>query len=213
MRRFFRWLYVRFPYKVRVKFNEWRTRVRLEILKKPRGRIGPARNEDYMCEHRGRMINGYLGIRVFRKDGTVESFDGGDDMFTEGPDGPNTVTDAGVAALVDDWDNNAKDITAFNYHAMGTGGSPPGTPAVTVTTLVTEVETRTAGVKSQPAANQIRTVATITATAPRTINEWGLLDAAAAGTLWSSRWFTAIVLASGDAIEFTYTLTVSSFTA
>lgn len=210
MKRLLRWFYVRLPRAFRVKGNEWRTRFRQEVLKRPRGRVGPARQEDWMCEHHGRLIEGGLVARVIRKDGTIETHDLGGDKFAEGP---NTVTDAGVAFLVDDWDNSATDITNFNYHAMGTGGSPPSTPAVTATTLVTEVESRVAGVKSQPAANQIRTVATITATAPRTINEWGLLSAAAAGTLWSTRWFTAISLASGDAIEFTYTLTISSFTA
>jgi hypothetical protein len=185
---------------------------------------------------RGRVVEGQLGIRIFRglevKAQEISGLLKVDyDKLPEGakarlreqakalitpeqaPTGPNTVTDAGVAFLVDDWDNNTTDITNFNYHEMGTGGSPPGTPAVTATALVTPVETRSAGTKSQPAANQIRSVATITATAARTINEWGLLSASTAGTLWSNRWFTAISLATSDAIEFTYTLTVSSFTA
>ena len=113
---------------------------------------------------------------------------------------------------MDDWDDSTTDITTMNYHEMGTGGTPPGSPAVTVTTLVTAVETRTAGTKSQPAANQIRSIGTITATAIRAINEWGLFSASTGGVLWSSRWFTVINLGSGDAIEFTYTLTISSFT-
>jgi len=184
----------------------------------------------------GRSVNGQLGTVVYRGLGfkaaelagvSFESFVTLDDAvrgkFLEEAKklvkserirpGSNTVTDAGVAFLVDDWDGGTTDITNFNWHAMGTGGSPPGTPAVTVTALVTPVESRVAGVKSQPAANQIRSVATITATAPRTINEWGLFSASTAGTVWSARWFTAIVLDTSDAIEFTYTLTVSSFTA
>jgi hypothetical protein len=31
------------------------------------------------------------------------------------------ITDAGVAFLVDDWDNNAEDITNMNFHGCGTG--------------------------------------------------------------------------------------------
>lgn len=167
-----------------------------------RGRTGPDGGGAVVISE-GTRLDGHLTARVIRADGCVEEYDLGH----------NTVTDAGVAFLVDDWDNNATDITTLNFHAMGTGGSPPSTPAVTVTALVTEVESRVSGTKSQPAANQIRTVATITATAARTINEWGLFSASTAGTMWSSRWFTAITLANGDAIEFTYTLTVSSFTA
>lgn len=195
----------------------------------------------YILRHRGRgrhgiHLEGELGVRVFRGLGSVVrelarredvDFDKLPDykqkewvekakayiLAEEGGKGPNTVTDAGVAFFVDDWDGGTTDITNFNYHAMGTGGSPPSTPAVTATALVTEVESRVSGTKSQPAANQFRTVATITATAPRTINEWGLFSASSSGTMFSSRWFTAISLAINDAIEFTYTFTFTSFTA
>ena len=212
LQRIAHWLYSHLlPRAARIKLNEWRTRVRLEVLKRPRGRISPPRQEDYLSEHHGTLIEGHLGVRVLRGGVVIEQRDLGKDRFTDA--GPNTVVDGGVAAMVNDWFDGSKDITAFNFHAMGTGGSPPGTPAVTVSTLVTEVESRAAGSKSKPAANQIRTVATITATAPRTVNEWGLFDAASGPTLWSTRWFTAIALATSDAVEFTYTLTISSFTA
>ena len=115
--------------------------------------------------------------------------------------------------MADDWFDGSDDITAFNWHAMGTGGSPPGTPAVTASALVTEVESRVSGTKSKPATKQVRTIATITATAARTINEWGLFNAATVGIMISNRWFTAIVLATNDAIEFTYTFTFNSFTS
>ena len=210
LRKLLRFLYRLMPKFLREYGNIAKTFVRLKYFGLSRGRTGPQRPEDVLGERHGKLIEGYLSARIIRKDGTVEKIDLGADKFDEGP---NTVTDAGVAFLVDDWDNNATDITNFNYHAMGTGGSPPSTPATSVTALVTEVESRVVGTKSQPSANQIRSVATITATAPRTVNEWGLFSAASGPTIWSSRWFTAIVLASGDAIEFTYTLTISSFTA
>jgi hypothetical protein len=233
-------LYKLLPHRLRVKVNEWRTAFGFKYLGKVRGRQGPSRPEDVIAEKldlkRGYLISGELQVKVYRglEAEAVKISGLSFEAFTKLPEdakqrlkeqakkiieaedvdvGPNTVTDAGVAFLVDDWDNNATDITTMNYSAMGTGGSPPSTPAVTATALVTEVESRVAGTKSQPAANQIRSVATITATAPRTINEWGLFSAAAAGTMWSNRWFTAISLATNDAIEFTYTLTISSFTA
>jgi len=117
------------------------------------------------------------------------------------------VTDAGVAFLVDDWDNNATDQTNFNFHAMGTGAVAE---AVTDTALGTEVETRATGTKSQPAANQLRTVGTIAATAARAITEHGLFSASTVGTLWDRSVFSVINLANGDSIEFTYTCTVNS---
>jgi len=236
IREFLRWIYTHLPLRLRIKVNEWKTGIGLKYFKKKRGRQGPVKPSDTMIETSGVMWSGQLQAKIYR--GLVAKaveisgmpFEAYEKLPEEAKqrllnqakglveseivdEGHNTVTDAGVAFLVDDWDNNAQDITTMNFHAMGTGGSPPSTPAVTATTLVTEVESRVAGTKSQPAANQIRTVATITATAPRTVNEWGLLSASSGGTLWSTRWFTAIVLATNDAIEFTYTFTLTSFTA
>jgi len=147
------------------------------------------------------MIEGQLDAKVTRADGTVEEKDLG----------KNTVTDAGVAFLVNNWFNKSTDINLFNYHEMGTGGS--GTPPVTDTALTTAVETRGTGTLSKPTAPQIRSVGTCTATTTRTIIEWGLFSATTAGTMWSKRRFTSITLASGDSIEFTYTLSITSFEA
>src|SRR5262245_26540508 len=35
--------------------------------------------------------------------------------------GWRVITDAGVAFVVDDWDNNGQDITTLNFHGCGTG--------------------------------------------------------------------------------------------
>jgi hypothetical protein len=112
-----------------------------------------------------------------------------------------------VAFLVDDWDSDAQDITTMNFHGSGTGVVAE---AVGDTTLGTEVETREAGTKSQPAANQLRSVATHTYGATFAITEHGLLSASTGGTLWDRTVFSAINVVSGDAIEFTYTCTVNS---
>ena len=118
------------------------------------------------------------------------------------------VTDAGVAFMVDDFDNGAAEISDFNYHAHGEGAVAEN---VTDTALGSEVDSRAAGTRSQPAANQYRTVATITATAPRAITEHGVLSQlAVGGTLWDRSVFGLITLAINDAIEHTYTLTVNS---
>jgi hypothetical protein len=213
MRKVFKWLYVTFTSRaVRAWLNSVKANFFINVMNRPRGRSYKefGRGNGNKMNEGMKMVEGRLAMRVIRKNGDIEHYH---PETGERLEGANTVTDAGVAFLVDDWDDNTTDITTMNYHAMGTGGSPPGTPAVTVTTLVTEVESRVAGTKSQPAANQIRSVATITATASRAINEWGLLSASSGGTLWSSRWFTVINLNTDDAIEFTYTLTITSFTA
>ena len=117
------------------------------------------------------------------------------------------VTDAGVAFLVDDWDANTTDVTNFNFHANGTSSTAE---AVGNTALVAEVGTRVSGTKSQPAANQLQTVATISQGATQNIQEHGLLSASTSGTLWDRSVFAAIGVVNGDSIQFTYTLTVNS---
>ena len=121
--------------------------------------------------------------------------------------GARSVTTAGVAFLVDDWDDDSQDITTMNFHAGGTGVVAEN---VADTTLGTEVETREAGTKSQPAANQLRSVATHTFSGTFAITEHGLLSASTAGTLWDRTVFSAINVVSGDASEYTYTCTVNS---
>jgi hypothetical protein len=136
--------------------------------------------------------------RLVQRDGTVIDF---------GVLSRRLVTDAGVAFLVDDWADDSADITTLNYHGSGTG---TGAEAVGDTALGTAVESRASGTKSQPAANQLRSVATISYTASRAITEHGLFSAATAGTLWDRSVFSAINVANGDSIQFTYTCTVNS---
>lgn len=145
--------------------------------------------------------DGHLTARVLRSDGRVELLDLG----------RNTITDAAVAFMVDDFvaGGATTDITNMNFHHWGTGACTTPPPC-TATALVTPgTEARVSGTKSEPAANQYRTIATITADATKTITEWGLFSASTGGTAWSLRCFTGIALASGDAIEFTYTLSIS----
>ena len=118
------------------------------------------------------------------------------------------VTTAGVNFLVDDWDNTATDITTFNYHDSGTGIVAEAVGDVGLGTPCGEA--RDAGTKSQPTANQLRTIATHTYAATFAITEHGIFSATTAGTLWDRSVFTAINVVSGDKIEFTYTLTVNS---
>lgn len=126
------------------------------------------------------------------------------------------VTDAGVAFLVDDWDDDTTDITTMNYHGCGTGvgaenasDTALGTEA---TTTLNPDSTRATGTKSQPAANQLRTIGTVTFDGSAAITEHGIFSQAATGggTLWDRSVFSAINVVSGDSIQFQYTCTVNS---
>jgi hypothetical protein len=126
------------------------------------------------------------------------------------------ITDAGVTFLRDDWNNNAQDLTTLNFHGCGTGTNAEN---VTDTALQTESttalnpdSTRATGTRSTPAGNQYRSVGTATFDAVAAITEHGIFSQAATGggTLWDRSQFSAINVASGDSIQFTYTATLSS---
>lgn len=126
------------------------------------------------------------------------------------------ITDAGVAFLVDDWDSSVTDLTTMNFHGCGTGTNAEavGDTALQTesTTALNPDNTRATGTRSQPTANQYRSVGTLTFDASAAITEHGIFSQAATGggTLWDRSVFSAINVASGDSIQFTYTCTVSS---
>ena len=115
-------------------------------------------------------------------------------------------TDVGEDFTADLFDGTVS-APATHYVAWGTGA---GTAAKADTTLFTEgPEARVAATRSQPATNQNRFVGTITAAAGRTVTNAGVWTATTGGTLLLKSDFTGVVLSSGDAIQFTFTLTWS----
>lgn len=150
---------------------------------------------------------GRLYATAFRADGSIEHL---------GLVSTKVVTDAGVAYIVDDWDGGANVIDNFNYHGVGTGtnAEAAGDTALQTesTTALNPDSTRATGTKSQPAANQMRTVGTLTFDASAAITEHGIFTQAATGggTLLDRSVFSAINVVSGDSIQFTYTLSLSS---
>lgn len=118
-----------------------------------------------------------------------------------------SITTAGVTYLATAFTGTGEPEN-FNYHASGTGSTAEN---VSDTALGTEVETpRVAGTQSNPSANIYRSVATIPYTATRAIVEHGILSALTTGTLWDRSVFSAVNVVSGDSIQFTYNLTISS---
>ena len=115
-------------------------------------------------------------------------------------------TDAGEEITADIMDGTTSPPANW-FVGWGTGA---GTAAKADTTLFTEAsEARVASTESQPAANQNRFVATITADGIKTITNAGVLSASSGGTLLLHSDFTSVVLAASDSIQFTFTLTWS----
>ena len=151
---------------------------------------------------------GRLYATVIRANGTIEHL---------GLLSTRVITDAGVAFLVDDWDNNGQDITTMNFHGCGTDDTPGeavGDTALQLesTTVLNPDNTRATGTRSQPAANQYRSVGTLTFDGVAAVVEHGLFSASATGTgtLWDRSVFSVINVGSGDSIQFTMTVTISS---
>lgn len=134
--------------------------------------------------------------------------------------GYRVITNAGVAFLVDDWDVNTasstNDITTLRYHGIGTTNTAEAVGdtalAAESTTALNPDSTRATGTQSQPSANVLQSVGTLTADASIAAVEHGLFSQAATGggTLWDRTVFTVINLASGDSLQATYSCTVSA---
>lgn len=142
---------------------------------------------------------GELRAEIIRDDGS---------SLDLGVIGKRSVTNAGVNFLVDDWDGGGNDFSLMNFHDSGTGVTAE---AVGDTALGTPAgPARVSGTKSQPSANQARTIATIAYTATLAITEHGIFSASSGVTLWDRTVFAAINVVNTDSIQFTYTLTINA---
>lgn len=148
-----------------------------------------------------------LHATVFRADGRQEPL---------GLLSTKLITDTGVAFFVDDWDASVTDLSNMNFHGCGTGVAAENQTDAALgtesTTALNPDSTRATGTRSQPAANQYRSVGTVTFDATAAITEHGIFSQAATGggVLWDRSVFSAINVVSGDSIQFTYTCTVSA---
>jgi hypothetical protein len=184
-------------YRVRTVWLEIATRFRVAFKGLYRGLV--------KCE--GIFGVSRLYATVIRGDGTLEHL---------GLLSTRLITDTGVAFLVDDWDNSVTDFTTMNFHGCGTGvaaesatDSALGTES---TTVLNPDSTRATGTRSQPAANQYRSVGTLTFDGAAAVTEHGILSQSATGggVLWDRSVFSAINVVNLDSVQFTYTCTISS---
>lgn len=95
-----------------------------------------------------------------------------------------------------------------NFIGMGVGATGAARTAVVGdTALSTAVESRVSGTSSTVTTTQTndtyQSVATITATAGRAVDEAGMFDASSAGNMFFSATMNVITLVSGDSIQFT----------
>lgn len=151
-----------------------------------------------LCKMANVGVLAELQIEVIRKDGTRENL---------GVVSRRVVTDAGVAFIADAF-RNLTELETMNYHDSGTGITAE---AAAQTALVTPTGVaRVAGTQSGPAANQYRTVATITYNGSYALREHGVFSASAVGTLLDRSLFDAVNVLNGESVQFTYTLTVAA---
>jgi hypothetical protein len=113
----------------------------------------------------------------------------------------NVVTDVGLGLIT-----ALLEASSHKYIAWGTGTTAAN---VADTALETEsAEDRTSGTQSQQTTttsdDTYRVVGTVTATDARAITEAGVLSADDGGSLLGHAVFSAVNLASGDSIAFTF---------
>jgi hypothetical protein len=114
------------------------------------------------------------------------------------------LTQAGEEWIVDMLDGGA---VGTQYIGWGTGG---GTAAKGDTTLFTEAsEARQSATRSQPAADKIRYVGTLTADGTKTITNAGALTLVTGGVLIIHGDFTGIPLNQNDQIQFTIDMEIT----
>ena len=125
--------------------------------------------------------------------------------------GKRVVTDAGVAHLVDDWDDGSGNIENYNFHDSGIGVVAENQTDINLGTEAGPT-TRATGTKSQPSANVIRSIGTIAYTGTLAITEHGLFTTAARTTdeMWDRTVFAAINVENLDSIQFTYDCTFTA---
>lgn len=120
------------------------------------------------------------------------------------------VTTAGVTYMATDFASGgvSPTISGFKFHDSGTGTTAAATSDTGLQTPTGIA--RVTGTGTNPSATVYRSAATITYNNTYAVTEWGLFSAAASGTLWDRRVFTAKNVVNLDTVSFTYNLTISA---
>jgi len=124
------------------------------------------------------------------------------------PFGTATVITRLGFAIIADRIKNVPTVASPRWLEIGVGATGAArTAAATDTALSSAVETRGEGSESQQTTTHTgdtyRVVAVVTATAPRNVDEAGLFNALAAGTMFMSATFPVVALATNDSLQMT----------
>lgn len=122
--------------------------------------------------------------------------------------GYRVVTTALVNFLVDNLQTDTTELGDFKYHDSGVGTTAENAADTAMET--TDGESRATGTQTESAANAYRSVGTISYTSTKAITEHGVFSQSTNGTLMDRTVFSAVNVVSGDSVQFTYTLTLSS---
>jgi hypothetical protein len=186
------------------------------MLWRLRNGLRPAYWLGWLAVQMAHLLTGLTGIPTITSQLAVRVRTAAGEWVNYGVVGYRVVTTAGVGWLVDCWQGTYEPET-MKYHGCGTG---VGAEAVGDTALGTEStsilnpdSTRATGTLAEGSgANIFSSVGTLTFDGAGAITEHGLLNQAATGggTLWDRTVFSAINVASGDSIQFTYQVTFTA---
>lgn len=125
------------------------------------------------------------------------------------------ITDAGVAFLVDAW-QNLTEMENLKYHGLGTATTAEAASQTALTTELTTQynpnSTRATGTTTESSAPVFVSVGTNTVDASATVEEHGLFSQAATGggTMWDRSLTGTQTLSNGDSLQTTYSMTASA---
>lgn len=128
--------------------------------------------------------------------------------------GSNTCITRGGFGIIANRIATTPTVNAPKYVAIGTGATGAArTAAATDTALSTEVETRAVGIESQVTTTETgdtyRVVGVVTASAPRSVDEAGLFNAASSVTMFMSATFVVVPLSTNDSLQLTCNCKIS----
>jgi hypothetical protein len=159
------------------------------------------------------VLESSLHCVIFRKDGRV--IVSPDIGMGPGVTSRKVITDAGVAYLVDAWQNTTE-MENLKYHGIGTSSAAEAANQTGLTTESTTAlnpdSTRATGTTTEASAAVFRTVGTNTVDATTSVQEHGIFSQAATGggTLWDRSLTGTQSLSSGDSLQTTYDMTATS---
>lgn len=166
-----------------------------------RGRVDSGRTP--IDENRTAIVKGHTRLLVQHFHNGEEVTENQREVFDR------VITNVGRDAIIDAFTGSFT-LSNFNWHDCGTGTVAEAVGDTVLGTPVTEA--RVEGVQTQPTSDTYRSVATINFTNSYAITEHGLLSQTGkpGGTLLDRTVFSAVNVVSGDAIQFTFEVTIAS---